>query len=145
MGYPIVKIKTPDNITLFGFLSESSNKDIILINIHGTGSGFYVEEFESEFTERLPKLDVSTLFTNNRGNYTMESWQETGAAVEKFENCLIDIDAWIEFALQKGYKQIILQGHSLGTEKVVYYMEKGKYKDRVVGVILLGLPQRLCL
>ena len=138
MGYPIVKIKTPDNITLFGFLSESSNKDIILINIHGTGSGFYVEEFESEFTERLPKLDVSTLFTNNRGNYTMESWQETGAAVEKFENCLIDIDAWIEFALQKGYKQIILQGHSLGTEKVVYYMEKGKYKDRVVGVILLG-------
>lgn len=138
MDYPIVKIKTPDNITLFGMLTESAKKETILINIHGTASCFYIEEFEGEFAKRLPDIGVSTLFTNNRGNHTMESWQETGAAVEKFEGCLIDIDTWIEFALQKGYAKIILQGHSLGTEKVVYYMEKGKYKDKITGVILLG-------
>lgn len=138
MRYPIVKVKTPDNITLFGCLTESNEKDIILINIHGTGSGFYVEEFEGEFSERLPNFGISTLFTNNRGNYTLESWQETGCAQEKFEGCLIDIDTWIEYAFKKGYKKIILQGHSLGTEKVVYYMEKGSYKDKVIGVILLG-------
>jgi len=138
MVYPIVKVKTPDNITLFGILSESENKDTILINIHGTGSCFYAEEFESEFIERLPNLGISVLFSNNRGNYTMESWQATGCAREKFEDCLIDIDAWIEFAINKGYKKVILQGHSLGTEKVVYYMEKGKHKDLINGVILLG-------
>lgn len=138
MGYPIVKIKTPDNITLFGLLTESLKKDTILINIHGTASCFYIEEFEGEFANRLPEIGISTLFTNNRGNHTMESWQETGAAVEKFEDCLIDIDTWIEFVLQKGYTKIILQGHSLGTEKVVYYMENGKHKDKVIGVILLG-------
>ncbi|MFZ3301776.1 MAG: DUF1749 domain-containing protein [Microgenomates group bacterium] len=138
MNYPIVKVKTSDDIALFGFLSETSKKDTILINIHGTGSCFYAEEFEGEFVERLPKLDISVLFTNNRGNYTLESWQATGCAREKFEECLIDIDTWIEFALDKGYKKIILQGHSLGTEKVTYYMEKGKHKDKIIGVILLG-------
>lgn len=138
MDYPIVNVKTPDDIRLFGFLAETNKKDIILINIHGTGSCFYAEEFESEFIERLPNLGVSVLFTNNRGNYTLESWQATGCAKEKFEDCLIDIDAWIEFVIGRGYKKIILQGHSLGTEKVTYYMEKGKYKDKVVGVILLG-------
>lgn len=138
MAYPIVKVKTPDNITLFGLLSESNKKDTILINIHGTGSGFYVEEFEEEFSNRIPDCGVSTLFTNNRGNYTLESWQETGCAQEKFEDCVIDIDTWIEFTLSKGYKNVILQGHSLGTEKVVYYTERGKYRDLIKGVILLG-------
>jgi len=138
VNYPIVKIKTPDDITLFGFLAESETKETILINIHGTGSCFYAEEFESEFIERLPKKGISVLFTNNRGNYSLESWQGTGCSVEKFEDCLIDINSWIEFVLSKGYKKIILQGHSLGTEKVTYYMERGKYKDSIVGVILLG-------
>lgn len=138
MKYPIVKIKTPDDIALFGYLVESEKKDTILINIHGTGSCFYAEEFESEFIERLPSLGISVLFTNNRGNYTMESWQETGCAKEKFEDCLIDIDSWIEFARDNGYNKVILQGHSLGTEKVTYYMEKGKHKDKVMAVILLG-------
>lgn len=138
MEYPIVKVKTSDDFTLFGFLAEARKKDTILINIHGTGSCFYAEEFESEFIERLPNLGVSVLFTNNRGNYTLESWQATGCAREKFEDCLIDIDTWIQFALDKGYANIILQGHSLGTEKVTYYMEKGKHKDKVVAVILLG-------
>lgn len=138
MNYPIVKVKTPDNFTLFGFLAEADKKGTILINIHGTGSCFYAEEFESKFIERLPNLGVSVLFTNNRGNYTLESWQATGCAREKFEDCLIDIDTWIQFALDKGYTKIILQGHSLGTEKVTYYMEKGKHKDKVIAVILLG-------
>lgn len=138
MDYPIVKVKTPDDFTLFGFLAEANEKDTILINIHGTGSCFYAEEFEGEFIERLPKLGVSILFTNNRGNYTLESWQATGCAREKFEDCLIDIDTWIQFTLDKGYTKIILQGHSLGTEKVTYYMEKGKHKDKIIAVILLG-------
>lgn len=138
MKYPIVKIKTKDNLTLFGLLTESRKSKTILINIHGTASGFYIEEFEGSFTEKLPQMGISTLFTNNRGNFVMENWQKTGAALEKFEDCLMDIDAWIEKALSLGYTGIILQGHSLGTEKVVYYLEKGKYKNKVEAVILLG-------
>lgn len=138
MKYPLVKVTTKDHLQLFGFLAEAKDSKTILINIHGTGSGFYIEEFEREFVERLPEQGISVLFTNNRGNFVMEFWQGTGAALERFEDCLIDIDAWIELALEKGYSKIILQGHSLGTEKVVYYMERGKYRDKVIGVILLG-------
>jgi pimeloyl-ACP methyl ester carboxylesterase len=138
MSYPIVKITTPDNLILFGLLTDSREKKTILINIHGTGSGFYIEEFEENFAETLPKFGIATLFTNNRGNFVMEMWQKTGGAVEKFEDCLIDIDTWIEKTLSLGYEDIILQGHSLGTEKIVYYMEKGKYRDKVRAVILLG-------
>ncbi len=138
MEFPIVNLITSDGLNLFGYLAEATSSKTILINIHGTASGFYVEEFEKYFIEELPQLGISTLFTNNRGNFVQESWQKTGAAVEKFEDCLIDINNWIEFALSQGYEKIILQGHSLGTEKVVYYMNRGKYADKVVAVSLLG-------
>ena len=124
MAYPIKSTQTPDGLTLFGYLAEAPKSHTLLINIHGTASGFYVEEFEQYFIESLPSFGISVLFTNNRGNFVMESWQKTGAAQEKFEDCLIDIDTWIEYARSLGYDQIILQGHSLGTEKVVYYMQK---------------------
>jgi pimeloyl-ACP methyl ester carboxylesterase len=138
MEYSIVKVITSDNLELYGNLVRAKNKENILINIHGTASSFYIEGFEQIFCEELPKNCFSVLFTNNRGNYVMESWQNTGAALEIFEDCVIDIDTWIEFVLKKGYKNIFLQGHSLGTEKVVYYMNKGKYRDCVRAIILLG-------
>jgi alpha-beta hydrolase superfamily lysophospholipase len=149
-NYPIVKVVTKDKINLFGYFVEAENKqnknkqikannNTILINIHGTAASFYEEEFEANYIFELPKLGIGVLFTNNRGSGILQnSWQKTGAGIEKFEDCILDIDAWIEFAVSKGYKKIILQGHSLGTEKVVYYMEKGKYKNKVVGIILLG-------
>jgi alpha-beta hydrolase superfamily lysophospholipase len=61
-----------------------------------------------------------------------------GAEHEKFEQCILDLDAWIEFAIERGYSKIILSGHSLGTEKVVYYMNKGKHKNKVSALVLLA-------
>ena len=58
--------------------------------------------------------------------------------MENFEDCVVDIDAWIKFALSKGYEKIILMGHSLGTEKIVYYMNKERYTNKVKAIILLG-------
>ena len=139
MEYPIVEVKTKDGIVLNGLISKSKKRRNILINIHGTASNFYEEPFIKTMYINLPKNGISFLSTNNRGSSILEnSWQKTGSALENFEDCLIDIDTWIEFCLNKGYDKIILQGHSLGTEKIVYYMNKGKYKDKVISIILLG-------
>lgn len=132
MTYPIVNVKTKDDLFLHGLLLNKSKS--VLISIHGTAGNFY----EEDFIETLANLDISILSTNNRGAGVLQAYPEGGAATEHFEDCLIDIDAWIEFAESKGYENIVLLGHSLGTEKIVYYMNKGKHKDKVKAVILLG-------
>jgi pimeloyl-ACP methyl ester carboxylesterase len=138
--YPIVKAVTDDHLELFGFLAEAEGeRDTILIHIHGTSSSFYCEEYARLFAEEFPSLGVTTLFTNNRGSHVMEAWQDSGAALEMFEDCLLDINAWIQYSLGAGYRRILLQGHSLGTEKIVFYMNKGKFTEKVVAVILLGV------
>lgn len=138
MTYPILHVRTKDGIQLHGLFMEAKTPKTIFIHVHGTASNFYEEDFIEVLTEKFARAGISMLSTNNRGAGVYDAYQKTGAAVEIFEQCLIDIDAWIEFARQKGYAKIILAGHSLGTEKVVYYMRKGKYRKYVSGLVLLA-------
>ncbi len=116
----------------------ADGSNTVFINVHGTASNFYEEYFIEVFANAFLEKNVSILSTNNRGAGVYDAYQESGAAVEKFEDCLTDIDAWIEFATGQGYKKIILSGHSLGTEKVVYYMNHGKHADKITFIVLLA-------
>jgi len=137
MRTTIVDVETKDKLPLYGLLSES-NKNTIVINIHGTGSNFYENDFAGPLAEALGDNGISFLSTNNRGASVLQAYPPCGSAMEHFEDCLLDIDAWVEFVISKGYSKIILQGHSLGAEKLVYFMSHGKYKDKISAVILLG-------
>lgn len=138
MDYPIVSVITADDIKLQGIIVETNPKNEIVIFIHGTSDSFYGVNFIKNFFQELPKKDIAFLSTNNRGAFVLEAYQKSGSGVEHFEDCILDIDTWIKFAVDKGYSTVTLVGHSLGTEKVVYYMNKGKFIDKVKSVILLG-------
>ncbi|MBS3141400.1 DUF1749 domain-containing protein, partial [Candidatus Woesearchaeota archaeon] len=147
----IVEIKTPDKLPLYGLYNKVNKSKSILINIHGTASNFYENYFMMPLVKLLEKEGISSLSTNNRGASVMQVYPHAGAAIEHFEDCVLDIDAWVDYALSQGYKKIILQGHSLGTEKVVYYMNKGKNVRNINAIILLapadsyGHTTELCL
>lgn len=142
MRYPIVKVTTSDGLLLHGLLIEPENRtNTIVIHIHGTCGNFYWNSFYEPLSNSATLMGVSYLTTNNRGSgiYEFEEgFVPHGAALEHFDDCLLDIDAWIEFVLSKGYKKVILESHSFGTGKAVYYATKGRYKDKVAAVILLG-------
>ena len=138
MKYPIVEVKTKDGLWLHGLLVEPEAPKAVFIHIHGNASNFYEMDFMEPLSFGLSALGVSVLSTNNRGTGIYDVWDKKGAATEVFEESLLDIDAWIEFVLEKGYSKIFLSGHSLGTEKVVYYMQKGKYKEKISALALLA-------
>lgn len=145
--YPIVNVATSDGLTLHGLLTEPSQPSkTIVLHIHGSGGNFYGNSYFEKLTSSVVDLGIAFLATNNRGSGVYELEKGTiyhGVSLEKFEDCVLDIDAWVEFALSKGYENIILEGHSYGTEKSVYYMNKGKYIDKVKGIILLGFSDNV--
>ena len=138
IGYPIVQVKTTDSLWLHGLFLRSSKGKAVFLNVHGTASNFYEEYFIEVMSEKFLDAGISMLSTNNRGAGVYDAYQKTGAATELFEDSVIDIDTWIKFALDEGCEDIILSGHSLGTEKVAYYMSHGKYADKVVALVLLA-------
>ena len=109
MHIPIVSVTTSDKLELYGMLLESKKKDSVIINIHGTADNFFTNKFIREIAKEVSLLNISMLSVNNRGTYGLDVYQKVGAAVEIFEKCVIDIDAWIAYALKLGYKNIILQ------------------------------------
>lgn len=138
MEYPIVQVKTKGNVTLHGLFIEAKNPKAVFIHVHGTGSNFYEEDYIKVMTEKFVGQGISMLSTNNRGTGVYNAYDKTGAATELFEDSVFDIDAWIDFVLKKGYSKVILAGHSLGTEKVVFYMSHGKHQQYVAGIVLLA-------
>ena len=51
---------------------------------------------------------------------------------EIFEKCVLDIDSAIDFCKERGFKKIILSGHSLGCNKVVWYALEKKFKEKII-------------
>lgn len=147
MNYPVVSVKTKDGLDLEGLLFEPQNHtDLIKIHVHGTSGSFFFNAYYEKLINSSLELGISHLTTNNRGAGVYEVEKGTmphGASLERFEDCVLDIDSWIEFALAKGYKRVILEGHSFGTEKSVYYMNRGTYADKVIAVILMGFSDNV--
>ena len=109
--------------------------------------------FESKFTRYITQLSIENgydfLFSHNQGSfqvielpYLTEGKLKSiikGAAYEKFEDSLYDIDSWVQYLDNLEYKEIILLCHSLGCNKVIYYLSKIN-NDKISKVILLA-PQ----
>ncbi len=111
----IVKTKTIDNVLLEGsFLSGS---ETAIAHTHGTASFYNNEAFEPPIREYCKQNNYSFLTFNNRGANIQ------GATKELFSDSPKDIQAWIDWLQTKGIKNIILSGHSLGTEKVANFIK----------------------
>jgi len=85
--------------------------------------------------------DIKTDKINSEGGFETS---RNGAVFERFENCVPDIESWLEKGRKLGYKKIIVIGHSLGVSKVLHHFYKTKPED-VVGVILASPPDMVGL
>jgi len=142
------RIIAKDGLELHGLLFEPDRKTTsALIHVHGWVGNFY----ENRFIDYIAKKAVSKGFTfltfNNRGagiisdfikrKETKMGYIRIGGSLEVFKDCIIDIKAVIDFLSKEGYKRIILQGHSLGCQKITYYQYRTK-DERIKALVLLA-------
>lgn len=120
-----------------GILYEGKGKTCCVF-FHGTASNFYEEKWINVLAEKLLESNISLLSPNTSGSNGMNVYPKSGAVLEILEDVVPDYDSWVKKLLSLGYKEIILIGHSLGTEKCVYYYNKTVYKDRIKAIILAG-------
>lgn len=163
MEWNIVSFKTRDNITLYGGLikakkqlsakktSSVKKSPTVVLHIHGMTDYFYEGKLV-ETVARAANATGSDFFAfNNRGMgiISLIDGRFLGTSYERFEDCVIDIDAAIAELQKRGYKNIILSGHSTGCQKSIY----GTYRaprNRIKALILLspaddyGYMKKIC-
>lgn len=139
----IVKAKTSDGFQFSGLFSEAKGSRKIIIHIHGMAGTPLINEYYQEMHDSYLINGYSFLVGENRGSGTAtefdykEGVKVVGNAYEKFEECVYDVQAWVDFASKKGYEEIWIQSHSLGPSKVAYYMHSTKPRN-IEGLIWLS-------
>lgn len=132
MQFEIISFQTKDGLELFGGLQENTESpkggksDTVIIHIHGMTDHFFEGTVMTAMSETAKSLGVSFLSFNNRGAelVTLINNDFYGTSQEKFEDCIFDINAAISAMKKRGYKKIILSGHSTGCQKIAYYLNK---------------------
>jgi len=139
---------TRDELRLPMIHFESNKKDICIICIHGMCGTIIDNYFATVWGKLLAQNDIGFIYEHNRGHSIENdivmkdgSFKRCGCMYEIFEDCIYDIDLAIQTAKEKGYKRIILLGHSLGCNKVIYYYYK-KHPN-ILGIILASAPDMI--
>jgi len=132
----LVRLQTNDGIKLTGILRQprmaKANPCVVLI--HGYSGNFYsgIMDF---LPEALAERGLATLALNMRDH-------DRGPKKNRFEENRYDIALAVDKMSLLGYKSIFLYGHSMGTNRVLYYMAATQ-DPRIKGVLLTGPPGNL--
>ena len=152
MNCSLEEIVTKDGLLLQGMFSESKiKKRRAVLWMHGLSSAFYHEvKLTKLLVEALENKGWGFAHFNSRGHDLLSgirkkdstspygySYYQAGAGAEIFKECILDIDAGIDFLIAKGYDEIVLIGHSTGANKACYYAA-AENNSHVISVILSG-------
>lgn len=151
-----IYFKSIDNLNLIGLLHRpeenlETNKTV-LISVHGITSNC-LKYREDVLAKMLTEKGISYFAFNNRGHDIINTYDKItddemhfyGSGAENIYDSYFDIKASILEMKNLGYKNIILQGHSMGCTKVVYtYNEllnnnEMNILENIKGIILLSM------
>lgn len=145
MNQGLVRINSIDGIEQVGILYTPNDiTDKIVIHVHGLNGNFYENKFLDILSKVYTDKNYAFLTFNNRGKDYISEFTRgdesviIGGSLERFKDCLLDIQGVINWVREKGYKEIILEGHSYGCNKVLYYYNNTE--DKSIKKIVLLAP-----
>ena len=137
---------TEDGLELPMVHFDPGPRDLCVIFIHGMTGCVENSFFATEWAEMLNDEGIGFLFEHNRGYSVISSMHIKGrensilrgTSYDIFEECVYDIDLAINEARRLGYKKIILLGHSIGCNKLIYYVANRPHD--IAGLIMASMP-----
>lgn len=152
MNIELIDFYATDGVLNNGYIMKN-NSNKILIATHGMDSNCFKKR-ERIIAETVLKNGIDFLGYNNRGSELVKDIKKKtgegikrvlgGTSLEDPVESYYDIKGAILKAVELGYTEIFLQGHSLGSTKVVYTYNKLKEENSellkyIKGIILLSL------
>lgn len=146
----LVSFRNSVDFEIIGMLFQSLNNsnDIslhknqkIVIHIHGNYGNFYQNKFLWYMSTMYCKNGIDLLSVNTSSHdglaegYYGKNLKYVGSSVSDYKDSLLDIQAAIDFATFLGYDDILLQGHSLGCDRVIDFLV---HSEKKLDTILLS-------
>jgi pimeloyl-ACP methyl ester carboxylesterase len=141
-------VPTKRGVVLSGVLfrpRQERTTDTVMIAITGIHGNFYSNPFYYNIGDTLNAGGIDFIYAQTNDafgqiqavNVNTGKEELIGSWNERFSYTDEDIDAYLTFAQREGYRHIILAGHSLGANKVIYYLSR-HHDERVEHFFLLS-------
>ena len=138
-------IPTKRGTVLDGVLFAAEKTDTVLIAITGIHGNFYSNPFYYNIGDTMNAAGMDFIYAQTNDafgqieTYNIKTGQKEiiGSWNEDFGYTDEDIEGYLDFAEEAGYQHIILAGHSLGANKVIYYLSR-HHDTRVERFVLLS-------
>lgn len=143
-----LNVPTKRGVVLNGVLfrqNEKKESDTVMIAITGIHGNFYSNPFYYNIGNTLNTGGIDFVYAQTNDafgqietfNVHTGNKETIGSCNERFSYTDEDIEAYLAFAEEEGYQHIILAGHSLGANKVIYYLSR-HHDSRVEHFFLLS-------
>ena len=144
----LCRVTTRDGLYLDGSLggADSSVSETALLLVHGTLSNFYAPGALERLASSADAAGLATLRVNTRGHDGMCSVAgktravRGGATSETVSDCTLDLTAWTDFLVERGYSRVVLVGHSMGGVKAAFSQAFAPH-PAVTGIVCLSPPR----
>ncbi|RDU59068.1 DUF1749 domain-containing protein [Helicobacter sp. MIT 14-3879] len=126
----IISVPTRRGLVLRSVMYECEGAESVVILMSGICSNIFNNELLQTTGEILSQrgcayivgqaMDAFSLL--HYSNLITQKQELKGVVIDDFDVICEDVDAYVEFAQAQGFKNIILAGHSLGSNKIIHYL-----------------------
>lgn len=142
----IIRVKTPRGLELKGAMWGSDRMNTVVIMMSGICSNVFQNDLLTSTGGLLNKNNIAFIAGHAMDAFSCIAYSDfstgkqkyTGVVYDDFSLVYEDVEAYVKFARDLGFKNIILAGHSLGSNKIIHYL--GNTSDNFVDYFIVSAP-----
>ncbi|MCX4275144.1 MAG: DUF1749 domain-containing protein [Candidatus Gastranaerophilales bacterium] len=142
----IIKVNTKRGLELKGAIFDAQGTDTVLVMLTGICSNIFQNELLYSTGKLLQENGIATIIGHAHDSFSCFAYTDfstrkqkiSGTFDDNFEMVYEDVEAYVKYAKELGFKNIILGGHSLGSNKIIHYL--GNTKDDFIDYFIISSP-----
>lgn len=142
----IIRVNTPRGLELKGAMWGDNSFDTVVIMMSGICSNVFQNDLLPATGELLEANKIAFIAGHAMDAFSMIAYSDlknkkqvyTGVVFDEFNYVYEDVESYAKYAQELGFKNIILAGHSLGSNKIINYL--GNTKNNFVNYFIVTSP-----
>lgn len=126
----IINVHTPRGLVLKGAMWGDNTMNTVVIMMSGICSNVFQNELLPATGKLLSENEIAFIAGQAMDAFSFISYSNTvtktqtttGVVNDDFSQVYEDVDSYVKYAKELGFKKIILAGHSLGSNKIINYL-----------------------
>ncbi len=142
----IIRVNTPRGLELKGAMWGDCSMDSVVIMMSGICSNVFQNDLLPAAGELLSKHNIAFIAGHAMdafsciaySDFSINKQRYTGVIFDDFSLVYEDVESYVKYAKELGFKNVILAGHSLGSNKIIHYL--GNTSDNFVNYFIVTSP-----